>query len=715
MNNLLSELNPPQKEAVTHGEGPLLILAGAGSGKTRVLTYRIAYLISEKLAGPENILGVTFTNKAAGEMKERVEKLVGIKSAGITLSTFHSFCARLLRQEGERLGFSRNYSIYDESDQQALINSLLEERNLSKQCFPAGLVANKISACKNILLDWKDYYNYAHDYFEKNIAELYQTYQTRLSESNAMDFDDLIMHSVNLFKSSPEVLERFQNRFRFLLVDEFQDTNIAQYTLVKLLAQKHKNLAVVGDDDQSIYGWRGADLKNILNFEKDFPECRVINLEQNYRSTGFILDTAWAVVKNNLARKEKKLWTDRSGGEKVRLLDNYDERYEAQSVVQKIKELDPQYSYSDFVILYRTNAKSRVLEQKLRDSGLPYVIVGGVRFYERKEVKEILAFLKLLLNPRDGVSLKRILKTFGEGIGEKSLSAVELYSNENRLTLLESISQKDLQDQQSAKAKKSLIKISGWLKEFQYASQTLGLDELTQLVLEKTGYLETLRLEGTEESLSRVENLNELVIATQEFKERNPGATLEIFLEEVALMTDIDQWDNTKEKISLMTLHAAKGLEFAVVFLVGLEEGLFPLSRALESVEETEEERRLFYVGCTRAKDLLFLSYAQSRTRYSQTANFNVKSRFIDEIPEELLQSERRQPDKWEQSGKSSDFKSDSFSMLKTGSRVIHPTFGYGQVLTKQGSGEGLKLTVVFKGGLKKQLLAKYAELEIVG
>ena len=713
LNDFLKELNPEQQEAVIHGQGPLLILAGAGSGKTRVLTYRIAFLVAEKLALPENILGVTFTNKAAGEMKERVGKLLGVKSANVWLSTFHSFCAKILRQYADRLCFSRSFTIYDEDDQTSLISGCIRERDLPKQRFSSGAVLNKISSCKNVLVDWRENYNYAHDYFDKTAAALYQDYQTRLEKANAMDFDDLLMLTVKLFRQEPQVLSQLQDRFQYLLVDEYQDTNHAQYMLLKLLAEKEKNLAVVGDDDQSIYGWRGADLKNILDFERDYPNCKVIRLEQNYRSTQKILDAAWSVVKNNLSRKDKKLWTENESGERIKLLESFDEKHEALLVVDKIRGLSNKYKWSDFVILYRTNAQSRVLEQGLRDAGIPYVIVGGVRFYERKEIKDVLAFLKVLTNPKDDLSLKRIVKTFGDGVGEKTLSNVEEFASRNGITLLEALQQEGLQKELSPRARKTIAKITGWLNDLDGMKNKLGLDELVEKILEKTGYLEALTQENTEESLTRAENLKELVAAVREFKERTDNPGLENFLEEVTLITDIDQWDDSKEAVTLMTLHAAKGLEFSVVFMVGLEEGLFPLSRSLESVEQTEEERRLFYVGCTRAKNLLFLSYARMRSRFGQM--LNLKSRFLDELPEELIETEKPEEKVWETVAKKIEVNSGMNSMLRVGCRIIHPTFGYGEVVGKDGAGENLRLTVIFRGGVKKRLLAKYADLEIVG
>ncbi|OGC77377.1 MAG: ATP-dependent DNA helicase PcrA, partial [candidate division Zixibacteria bacterium RBG_16_40_9] len=594
MFDFLEELNPPQREAVTHNSGPLLILAGAGSGKTRVLTYRTAFLVSEKKIPAQNILGVTFTNKAAGEMKNRVENLLGLKSANLWLSTFHSLCAKILRAEANQIGYSKYFSIYDEDDQTNLIKECLEELGLTTQKFSPSAILNKISACKNVLIDWRTYPNYAYDFFEKNVSKVYELYQQKLEKANAFDFDDLIMKTVQLFEKNSKILDKCQNLWEHILVDEYQDTNKAQYVLVKLLSAKNKNLCVVGDDDQSIYGWRGADLNNILDFEKDFPDCKVIRLEQNYRSTNLILDAAWSVVKNNSSRKEKKLWTDKTGGEKLTVLACYDEKNEAWSVVEKIKELSGNYNYSGFVILYRTNAQSRVLEQALRDEGIPYTIVGGVRFYERKEIKDILAFLKILVNPNDGLGLKRVLKTFADGIGAKTISKIEEFGLQKNKTLLESLFEKELINSLPTKAKNSIMQIAKLIKELDEMKDKLPVNELTEKIIHETKYLDTLMFEKTEEAENRAENVKELISATTEFKERHPNPNLENFLEEVSLMTDFDRWDSSQEAVNLMTLHSAKGLEFPIVFICGLEEGLFPLSRSMDTLAELEEERRLF-------------------------------------------------------------------------------------------------------------------------
>jgi len=724
MIDILKDLNPAQREAVTHASGPLLILAGAGSGKTRVLTYRIAYLIGVMGIHPAKILAVTFTNKAAGEMKERVEKLLGPAGSGVWVSTFHSWCARILRTEAHLLGYTKNFSIYDDDDQISLLKICMNELEISPQKVSPDAVQNRISSAKDKLITWQDFSSQTKDYFEENVSKLYKLYQNKLAQANAFDFDDLIMRVVEIFTRCPEVLEKYQDRFRYILVDEYQDTNHAQYRLVNLLASKNRNLCVVGDEDQSIYGWRGADINNILDFEKDYPDAKIVKLEQNYRSTQVILDAAGAVVRNNLQRKGKTLYTQIAGGEKVNLWFLENEYQESEAIVGHLQHLIQQdvYSRSDFTILYRTNAQSRVFEQRLRDSGIPYVIVGGVRFYERKEVKDMLAYLKVLANPRDDLSLKRIINVPARGIGAQTISKLENYSSKNNLNLLEGI--KHVQEIKgiSPRLKNAIKEFHGMLAEFSRLKDKLPVDQITGLVAEKTGYLDSLKKEKTIEADNRMENVKELVNATAEFKERSDNPTLEVFLEEVSLITDIDMWDKSKDAVTLMTLHAAKGLEFRVVFIAGLEEGLFPLSRSLENPSELEEERRLFYVGITRAKERLYLSCARNRRRFADM--INLKSRFLDEIPGELLQVEgyiREDKERFSDEADSDRIKSFTFesdhsydSMLQIGTTVLHSQWGEGVILFREGSGENLTLIVVFRNGIKKKLLAKYACLEIV-
>ena len=722
--DFLKDLNPAQREAVCYASGPLLILAGAGSGKTRVLTCRIAYLIDVEKVHPWKILAVTFTNKAAGEMKERVEKLLGKAGAGAWVSTFHSWCAKTLRRDAHLLGYSRTFSIYDDGDRKSVIKKCMEELDISTKNFSPDAIGSHISSAKDVLLTPEGFSSQAEDFFEENVARVYPFYQQKLRDANAFDFDDLIMKTVELFKGHPRVLEGYQNRFEHILVDEYQDTNHAQYVLVNLLAGRSRNLCVVGDEDQSIYGWRGADINNILDFEKDYPDAKVIKLEQNYRSTQVILDAAGAVVKNNEERKGKTLYTHIEGGEKIGLLVSEDEHQEAEALVKRIQHLSGSYGYSlsDSVILYRTNAQSRLFEQRLRDNGIPYVIVGGLRFYERKEVKDILAYLKVLANPKDNLSLKRIINVPGRGIGAKTVAKIESFCRSDNLSLVEGMKRADDIEGLSPRFKNTIRDFSNMLDRFAVLKEKTSIDEFTALVAEKTGYVDELRKERSIEADGRIENVRELINATSEFRERSEQPTLEAFLEEVSLITDIDMWDKSKDVVTLMTLHAAKGLEFRVVFIAGLEEGLFPLSRSLEDPSELEEERRLFYVGMTRAQERLFLSYARQRRRFADI--LNLKSRFLDEVPQELLEVENHTSRESEYFSRvdvdrieSLSFEAETpyDSMLKVGTRVLHSHWGEGTILHREGAGENLKLTVVFSGGLKKKLLAKYADLEIMG
>lgn len=724
MIDFLKDLNPAQREAVTYTAGPLLVLAGAGSGKTRVLTYRIAYLIGVNKIEPWKILAVTFTNKAAGEMKERVEKLLGKAGTHVSMSTFHSWCARILRTEANLLGYTSNFSIYDEDDQISVIKKCMEELNLDPKKISPDAVQSRISNAKDKLITWQDFSLQTKDFFEENVSRIYNLYQNKLQEANAFDFDDLIMRAVELFTNHPAVLEKYQNRFHHILVDEYQDTNHAQYMLVNLVASKNRNLCVVGDEDQSIYGWRGADINNILNFEKDYPDAKVVKLEQNYRSTQIILDAAGAVVKNNQERKGKILYTQIQGGEKISLLFLENEHHEGENIVEQIKHLIQHNDYlkSDFVILYRTNAQSRVFEQKLRDSGIPYVIVGGLRFYERKEVKDLLAYLKVLTNPKDNLSWKRIINVPARGIGAQTILKIENFCLRKSVSLLEGIKQIEEIEGISPRLKRTIHEFSKMMDEFFMQKAKLPIDELGELIAERTGYIDELKREKTIEAENRIENIKELINAISEFQERSEVATLEAFLEEVSLITSIDMWDKTKEAITLMTLHAAKGLEFRVVFIAGLEEGLFPISRSLENPSDLEEERRLFYVGITRAKERLFLSYARHRRRFADMVN--LKSRFLDEVPEKLLKIEDHIFSSENSFDKLDLNRIKSFSpqsadpydsMLQIGATVIHPHWGEGVILSREGSGEDLILTVVFRGGIKKKLLAIYANLEIVG
>jgi len=720
--DLLDDLNPPQREAVTHLNGPVLVLAGAGSGKTRVLTFRIAYLVGQMGVSPEHILAVTFTNKAAEEMKGRVVKLLEKKGLSIWMGTFHSICARILRREGHRLGYDRNFSIYDEEDQLALVKRTMAELNISADRFsPKGFRA-RIEAAKHNLMPPEDFAAQTLDDYEEKAALIYQRYQRNLEAHNALDFGDLISKTVFLFQAHPRILGRYQDRFQYILVDEYQDTNHAQYTLVNLLASKYRNLCVVGDDDQSIYGWRGADIGNILSFEKDYPEAKVVKLERNYRSTQNILSAASHVVAYNRGRKEKTLWTDKGSGEAITLLESLDEQIEAMAVLDKLQAERSQNLrvLSDFAILYRINAQSRSFEDQLRRMGLPYVIVGGVRFYERKEVKDILAYLRVIANPNDALSLRRIINVPKRGIGQATLEKIEALAAEKGLGLLRALGQASQIEDLRGRIQESLGELHGLFESLRERAARMDVDELVREVVERTGYLTELVAEGTVEAQTRAENVRELVAAAEEFVLRSQETSLQAFLEEVSLLTSVDTWDQEANAVTLMTLHSAKGLEFPVVFIAGLEEGLFPLSRSMESPEELEEERRLFYVGMTRAQEKLFLSLAHRRRRYGGGVG-SLRSRFVDEVPPELVEMEGyglsgwslRQGAEFEDS-RLTEPEDDYVPRVHVGSLVRHPKFGVGKVVDLSGFAETLKLTVVFEGGAPKKLMARYAHLELV-
>ncbi|KPL18074.1 MAG: hypothetical protein AMJ92_09700 [candidate division Zixibacteria bacterium SM23_81] len=720
--DLLADLNPAQREAVAQVEGPVLVLAGAGSGKTRVLTYRIAHLVGQMGIRPENILAVTFTNKAAQEMRSRVVRLLEQESLSLWMGTFHSICARILRREGHRLGYDRSFSIYDEEDQLALVKKTMAELNISGDRFsPKGFRA-RIEGAKHNLMRPGEFADQALDDYEEKAALVYQRYQKSLESQNAMDFGDLINKVVFLFQLHPMILARYQDRFQYILVDEYQDTNHAQYMLVNLLASKHRNLCVVGDDDQSIYGWRGADIGNILSFEKDYPDAKVVKLEQNYRSTQNILVAASHVVAHNRGRKEKTLWTDKGAGENVTLLETLDERTEAIAVLDKLQVERAQNlrALSDFAVLYRINAQSRSFEDQLRRMGLPYVIVGGVRFYERKEVKDILAYLRVIANANDALSLRRIINVPRRGIGPTTLGKIEALAFEKKVSLLKALAKaRDMEDLRDG-IREGLQELHNLFKFLRDGASKMGVDEIIREVVDRTGYLTELVAEGTVEAQTRAENVRELVVAADEFVMRSSDPSLVAFLEEVSLLTSVDTWDQTANAVTLMTLHSAKGLEFPVVFIAGLEEGLFPLSRSMESPEELEEERRLFYVGMTRAQEKLFLSLAHRRRRYTGAVG-TLRSRFLDEVPAELVEVEGYGLDSWSLrreaefvEGQLTDPDQDVIPRVYVGSVVRHPKFGVGKVVEVSGYADDLKLTVVFQDQAPKKLMARYANLELV-
>jgi DNA helicase-2/ATP-dependent DNA helicase PcrA len=631
---LLETLNPTQLDAVKHTEGPLLILAGAGSGKTRVLTHRVAYLLDQGLAAPEEVLAITFTNKAAGEMKDRVALLVGPDSRKMWVSTFHAFCARILRVHAEKLGYKREFTIYDGADQVRLVKRCIVELGKDPKRFNPRSFAAQISAAKNVLMTPDDYLRSTEGYIAENVAEVYDLYQKRLYENNAMDFDDLIMQTVALLEIFPDVRERYQTRFKYIHVDEYQDTNHAQYRLVNILAAAHRNLCVVGDDDQSVYSWRGADIRNILDFERDYPEAKVVKLEQNYRSTQTILDAANAVVANNASRKPKELWTAGPQGERIRVFTAVDEYAEARFVVSEIERLmDSGASPRDVAVFYRTNAQSRALEDVLVREGVPYQVVGGVRFYERAEIKDAMAYLAVISNPSDSGALERIINVPKRGLGSTSVARLQDHARRNGLSLYEALAEADAVDLTGA-AKKACRAVRDLFEGWWVAAREVPPAELIGAVLDESGYRAELEAENTVEAESRLENLEELINAAREYERYDPEPTLEGFLQEQALYSEQDALDTGGGLVALMTLHNAKGLEFDHVFVVGMEEGTFPHARSLDE-QNLEEERRLCYVGITRARATLTLSYAKLRSNWGER-EYQMSSRFLSEIPEAL-------------------------------------------------------------------------------
>jgi len=711
-------LNPQQLEAVRHAEGPLLILAGAGSGKTRVITHRIAHLIQESKVAPWNILAVTFTNKAAEEMRNRVDALLGKKSE-VWVSTFHSTCLKILKKAGERLGYSRDFVIYDDSDQVTLVKGCLEEMKIAERAFHPRMVLSRIDGAKNQLVSASRFLELALDPFERRIGELYQLYQSRLFKNNAMDFGDLLMKTVELFEQHPSVLTHYQELFHYLMIDEYQDTNAAQYRIVRLLAEKKGNLCVVGDDDQSIYAWRGADLNNILSFEKDFPGTRVIRLEQNYRSTQKILQVASQVVSHNFERKEKTLWTENETGSNAVLFSAPDEKGEARFVVDEIERgcREEGRRLNDFAIFYRTNAQSRTFEEALRERRLPYTIFGGVRFYDRKEVKDILAYLRVLVNPKDSLSLARIINAPARGIGKRTIEILEAYAARQDLPLRETLGLADQIDQLPTAQRTRLKEFGELMKRWEGGIPGCSIADFVKRILDESGYQEDLEKQETLEAEGRLENLQELLNVLEEFRRTRPEATLSQFLEEAALVGDTDSYDPARGVVPMMTLHLAKGLEFPVVFMVGMEEGLFPHGRSLDEPAGVEEERRLCYVGMTRAKKRVILTHALRRRLYGGD-HYNLPSRFLEEVPEDLIEHRGiGETDRlMEEALPADDYSqlpSEALS-LSIGSHVKHPTFGVGVVKRREGKGERQKVTVYFQDGRVKTLMVKFASLEVL-
>ena len=640
--DIFEGLNPAQKKAVEHTDGPLLIMAGAGSGKTKVLTCKIANLLAHDVA-PWSILAITFTNKAATEMRERVDRLIGEGAKDVWLSTFHSFCARFLRREIEATDiYKRNFVIYDSSDSQVVIKDCLKELNLDPKQYAPNAIQNAISNAKNQLMGPKAMERDAENFFQKKVAEVYKSYARKLRTNNALDFDDLLMVSVVLLEENEEIRTKYQRRFKYILVDEYQDTNGAQYQLTKILAAQHHNLCVVGDADQSIYGWRGADIRNIMDFEQDYPESHTIKLEQNYRSTKNILAAANAVIEHNINRKKKELWTDNATGEKLTTYEARDERDEGQFITTTITKQKTIFnaSYGDMAILYRTNAQSRVIEETFMRAGIPYTMVGGLKFYDRKEIKDILAYLRVIYNPLDTVSLMRIINVPKRGLGATSLGKIAAYAEEHELTMFDVISNPDALDEIpgiTTRVKKPLELFSAFIFQFMGYQANMHLDDLIQKVLDESCYLAELKAENKPENESRIENLREFIGVARDFEKSEETPNLETFLSQLSLVSDIDNAEMEDDRVTLMTLHSAKGLEFPIVFMIGMEEGLFPHSRTLMDDNEIEEERRTCYVGITRAQRKLYLTNARQRTIYGKTNAFP-PSRFLAEIPEDYVE-----------------------------------------------------------------------------
>ena len=760
MQNLIDGLNDKQKEAVLNTEGPCLVIAGAGSGKTKVLTHKIAYLISEKNVKPWNILAITFTNKAATEMKQRIENLIGDAAGEMWMGTFHSICVKILRRFIDRIGFDTSFLIFDTSDQRTVVKECLKTLNMDDKLFTDRSVLAEISNAKNEMLTPSEYLEkYSGDYRKGKIGQVYELYQKRLKENNAVDFDDIINYAIEILSSNADVLQYYTDKFHYVLVDEYQDTNKAQFTLVTILASRYGNITVVGDNDQGIYSFRGADISNILNFEKDFPGTRIIKLEQNYRCTGNILKAANAVIKHNENKYEKKLWTENEEGSLPCLYQAEDEYDEANYIVEQIEHLKTEeyLKPKDFAILYRMNAQSRAIEDILRRENIPYKIVGGVKFYERKEIKDVIAYLRLIQNPSDNISLRRIINEPKRGIGKTSLDNVQKISDQTGLSAYEII--KHAEEYGLNRIKANADEFIGLIEEFRAKKDELSISELITEVLQKSGYSKSLELENTIEAETRIQNIDEFLTVAIEFEEESAENSLAEFLESITLSSDIDEMQDEDNSVTLMTLHSAKGLEFPVIFLVGMEEGIFPGYKSIGEPKELEEERRLFYVGITRAKQFLYLTCAKHRTIFGSTS-YNAISRFVKEIPDNLLdgivnndeeEKFNDMPYNWEY-GKASNFgkvktykseqeaskiktntynyrTAESFlnslkqkqnasevdvSKYKEGMRIYHKKFGEGTIQKMEEEGEDYKLDIQFDKAGHKRLMAKFAGLEII-
>lgn len=765
MQNLIEGLNDKQKEAVLATEGPCLVIAGAGSGKTKVLTHKIAYLLSEKNVKPWNILSITFTNKAANEMKQRVEKLVGEASQEMWLGTFHSICVRILRRFIDRIGFDTTFLIFDSTDQRTLLKECIKSIGLDDKLFTDRSVLSEISNGKNDMLEPKAYQvKYNGDFRKEKIGEVYELYQKKLKENNALDFDDIINYTIKILTENPDVLEYYTEKFKYVLVDEYQDTNKAQFMLVSILASKYGNITVVGDNDQGIYSFRGADITNILNFEKDFPGSKIVKLEQNYRCTGNILKAANAVIKNNENKYDKKLWTENEEGKLPCIYKAEDEYDEASYIVKQINmlKMEEYLKLSDFVILYRMNSQSRAIEDIFRRENIPYKIIGGLKFYERKEIKDIIAYLRLIFNTSDNLSLKRIINEPKRGIGKTSLDNIQDISDKTGKSMYEII--KYAEQYELNRVKANSIQFVEVIEELRKQVNQIPISELIKLTLNKTGYVKALENENTIEAESRIQNLEEFLTVAIEFEEQMAENTLAEFLESISLTSDIDNMEESEDTVTLMTLHSAKGLEFPVVFLVGMEEGIFPGYKSIGEIKELEEERRLFYVGITRAMQYLYLTCAKRRTIFGSTS-YNQMSRFLKEIPKDLLDGYEEIDNEdnnsfkdsnygWEYgtnyAGKVKTYKFDNVEKIpevkekvgafqfrtaesflnslnkkasdrqvditkyKEGQRIYHKKFGEGTINKIEQEGEDYKLDIQFDKVGHKRLMAKFAELEII-
>ena len=712
MTDLLESLNPVQREAVQHTEGPLLILSGAGSGKTRVITHRIAHLIHHHRVSPYNILAVTFTNKAAEEMRTRLENLIG--PSPLWVGTFHSTCAQILRRDIHHLGYERSFTIYDTADQQTLIKELI--KTLQLRLNNPGPVIGEISKAKSDFVSPEAYTQRAIGFFEQSVAQIYPRYQDFLRTNNALDFDDLIKLTVELFDDNPNVLAYYQDKFRYILVDEYQDTNRGQYLLVNALARKHQNICVVGDDDQSIYSWRGADINNILDFEDDYPDTTVLRLVQNYRSTKNILEAAYHVICNNQKRKEKQIWTDNKRGSAITLHEATEDIREADYVLRQIREWRGRgRKYGDCVIFYRINAQSRTFEDALRGANVPYQIVGGIRFYERMEVKDIMAYMRVIVNPADTVSIKRIINVPRRGIGVATVQKIEDFAYDEGIPLFEAIQRVGEISTLNNGAKNRVREFAELISSFNASDPP---SRTAADLLDRSGYLQALRSEGSIEAQTREENLQELVAAVTEYEERETEPTLSGFLEKITLASDIDSMEDKSDVVTMMTLHSAKGLEFPIVFMVGIEEGLLPHQRSYDSEAELEEERRLCYVGLTRAQEHVYLTYARSRRLY-RDIDYRIPSRFIEEIPPELVEQgtayeSPRRPVVSSYDPDEPDFEEEVSFPYDVGDVVYHAKFGRGKVTDISGYGFDMRVTVRFERGSEKTLAAAHARLQRV-